>query len=320
MTGSPRWIGADEVRGAVSPDLARRLVARALAGGVDPSMDPPRLSPVVANGQLLIMPSSTGSAVGVKVLSVAPGNPGRGLDRIQAVYVLFDAETLTPSTLLDGTALTSLRTPAVSAVAMDALAPAEVESVVIVGSGPQAVGHAEAILAMRRPEQLTVVARGLDGARSAAAAIAGLGVRADAVGADDPVVGLLVGLARIIVTATSSATPVLQGDWVSDGSCVVAIGSHEPDRRELESSLLSRSLVVVEDPATAMREAGDVVMAVDEGLLAPGDLRTIKELVVGQVTRATDRPNVFKSVGMSWQDLVIAEGVAKALDSRQPPG
>lgn len=314
MTGAPRWIGADEVRAAVSPDLARRLIAQALAEGLDPATDPPRLSPTVANGQLLIMPSSTTSAVGVKVLSVAPGNPQRGLQRIQAVYVLFDAETLTPWALLDGTSITAVRTPAVSAMAMDALAPGQVGSVVLFGSGPQAVGHAEAILAIRRPVSVAVIARGLEGARAAAAAIAELGVRADAVAAGDSAVARLVGAAGIVVTATSAATPVLEGGWVSDGTCVVAIGSHEPDRRELDSGLMARALVVVEDTATAMREAGDVVMAVDEGVLSAEDLHPIKDLVSGRVTRADDRPNVFKSVGMSWQDLVIADGVAKAVE------
>ena len=104
--------------------------------------------------------------------------------------------------------------------------------------------------------------------------------------------------------------PVLEGDWVADGACVVAIGSHEPDRRELDSRLIGRSLVVVEDVATALREAGDVVMAIGEGALVPQSLYPMTHLVTGQVTRATDRPNIFKSVGMSWEDLVIAAGAA----------
>jgi ornithine cyclodeaminase len=142
--------------------------------------------------------------------------------------------------------------------------------------------------------------------------MAELGVRANAIAANDPAVAQLVAEAGIVVTATSSATPVLDGSWMSDGACVVAIGSHEPDCRELDSRLLARSVVVVEDLGTAMREAGDVVMAIGEGAIAAADLRPMKELVTGRVTRADDRPNVFKSVGMSWQDLVIAEGVARA--------
>jgi len=307
----PRWVGAEEVARAVSTDRARRLIEEALEAGFDPATDPARLSPVVPNGQLLIMPSSTPSAVGVKVLSVAPQNPGRALERIQAVYVLFDAETLTPSTLIDGTAVTALRTPAVSAVAMDRLAPEEVSSAVVFGSGPQAVGHVEALLAIRRPGLVTVVARGPEGASAAAEQVSSLGVTARAMRPDDPELPGLVRQAGVVITATSSAAPVLDGAWVRDGACVVAIGSHEPDRRELDAMLMGRSLVVVEDVDTALREAGDVVMAIEEGTLAPELLHPLTELVPGPLTRAVDRPNVFKSVGMSWEDLVIAAGVVQ---------
>lgn len=309
---APRWVDAAEVRRAVSADRARRLVRQVLADGFDPADDPARLAPVVPGGQLLIMPSSTPHAVGVKVLSVAPANPDRGLDRIQALYVLFDADTLAPSVIIDGTAITAIRTPAVSAVGVDALAPADVSSVVVFGSGPQAIGHVEAILEIRRPERVTIVARGLHGARAAAHEISTLGVHSTALAADDAAVGSVVAESGIIVAATSAATPVLDGSWVADGACVVAMGSHEPDRRELDAELIGRSLVVVEDVGTALREAGDVVMAIAEGALAPEALHPMKALVTGDVTRAADRPNVFKSVGMAWEDLVIADGVVTA--------
>lgn len=310
MMEAPRWIDATEIRRAVSPDRARRLVRQVLADGFDPADDPERLSPVVPGGQLLIMPSSTPHAVGVKALSVAPGNPDRGLERIQALYVLFDADTLAPSIILDGTAITALRTPAVSAVAIEALAPADVSSVVVFGSGPQAVGHVEAILEIRQPDRVTIVGRGLEAARAAAHQVSALGVTASALSADDGHVAQVVADSGVVVTATSSGSPVLDGEWVADGACVVAIGSHEPNRRELDSRLVGRSLVVVEDVATALREAGDVVMAIGEGTMTPQALHPMTQLLTGQATRATDRPNVFKSVGMSWEDLVIAAGAA----------
>jgi ornithine cyclodeaminase/alanine dehydrogenase-like protein (mu-crystallin family) len=98
---------------------------------------------------------------------------------------------------------------------------------------------------------------------------------------------------------------------VADGACVVAIGSHEPDRRELDSDLVGRSVVVVEDIGTARREAGDVILAVADGRLDWADVGTLTDLVLGRRERATDRPNVFKGVGMAWQDLVVAEAVGK---------
>src|SRR6476661_5397787 len=303
------------VRRALSPDRARRLIRRELADGFDPASDPPRLAAAVGDGQLLVMPSATRHAAGVKVLSVAPGNPARGPERIQALYVLLDADTLSPSVLIDGTAVTSLRTPAVSAVAMDALAPAEVGSAVIFGSGPQALGHAEALLAIRHTSSVTVVGRRGDAARATAQQISGLGMThhlsARGMTVDDPQVEAAVREAQVVVTATSAATPVLGDDWVADGACVVAIGSHEPHRRELGSALLGRSLVVVEDIGTAHREAGDVILAAAQGALDWADVHTLADLVLGTVQRATDRPNVFKSVGMAWQDLVIAEHIGR---------
>jgi ornithine cyclodeaminase len=260
------------------------------------------------------MPSASRRAAGVKVATVAPGNPAKGLERIQAVYVLCDAATLAPSALLDGAALTTLRTPAVSAVAIDCLAPQEVSQVVVIGSGPQAVGHAEAILAIRDPKSITVAGRALDRARSAANRIRGLDdaphVEALALADRDALEEAVRG-ADVVVTATSAATPVLDGTWVRDGACVVAIGSHEPDRREVGSDLVGRSLVVVEDVETARREAGDVVLAVADGALSWSDVSTLTDLVRGSVTRATDRPNVFKGVGMAWQDLAVAEHAAR---------
>ncbi|WP_284304975.1 ornithine cyclodeaminase family protein [Mobilicoccus caccae] len=312
---APTWIGGEEVRERVSPDRARRLLEQAILDGFDPAGDPPRAAPRTEHGQLLVMPSTTATAAGVKVASVAPDNPARGLERIQALYVLMDAETLTPSVLMDGTSLTALRTPAVSALGLDRLAPAEVTSAVIVGNGPQAVTHAEALLAIRDVRRLTVAGRDQERVAGAAERIAAQAREAGAEIEVDVVVGradleAVVREAQVVVCVTSAAEPVIDGAWVADGAAVVAVGSHETDRRELDAQLMGRALVVVEDIATALREAGDVVMAIAEGALAESDLVPLRDLVRDEVTRADDRPNVFKTVGMSWEDLVIAEGAA----------
>ena len=309
MTSRPEWIGADEILRRVSPAAARRLLHEALAGGLDPAGDPPRSGPQLGAGQLLIMPSQTADAVGVKVLSVAPENPARGLPRIQAWYILMDAATLTPSVLLDGSALTALRTPGMSMVGVDALAPAVVDEVLIFGSGPQALGHARALLEIRTPRCCRFFS--VDGqAPAAAAAATAFGLPSAALTARE--VGPSVAQADLILCCTSAPRPLFDGALVKDGACVVAIGSHEPDRRELDSTLMGRAQVVVEDVATALREAGDVILAIADGVLTDADLTTIRQVVTGEVTRATDRPNVFKTVGMSWQDLVVAVGATRA--------
>lgn len=307
---TPRWIDAEEIYRRVSPEAARRALLDALLGGLDPANDPPRSNPDAGNGHLLIMPSSSANSAGVKVLSVAPDNPDRGLPRIQAWYVLMDAETLTPSVLLDGTALTVLRTPAHSMIGVDALAPAQVETAVFIGGGPQTVNHARALLEVRTPGRALVHDRAAERAQGAAAKLVEMGIDAQAIGADE--LSEAIAQADLIICCTSSAEPLFDGSLVRPGACVVAMGSHEPDRRELDSGLMARSQVVVEDIATALREPGDVVIPVAEGVLDPATLRTVLELVQGKVTPATDRPNIFKTVGMSWQDLVVAEAAAAA--------
>jgi ornithine cyclodeaminase len=103
---------------------------------------------------------------------------------------------------------------------------------------------------------------------------------------------------------------VFDASLLRDDVVVVAVGSHEPDVRELDASLLGRATVVVEDVETALREAGDVVLAIAEKALAVADLIPMRKFVTGAITAPRDRPLVFKSVGMSWEDLVVAEAVA----------
>ena len=112
------WVDADTIFRVLPWADAVRAVGSALKGGLDTAADPRRVGIPVGDGELLLMPSEIGERVGIKVASVSPGNPARGLPRIQAVYILMDAATLTPLAMLDGTVLTTVRTPAVSAYAV----------------------------------------------------------------------------------------------------------------------------------------------------------------------------------------------------------
>ena len=290
------WFTADDVVRLLPMAHAVDVLESALAGGLDPAADPARSVLPVAGGQVLLMPSESAAHVGVKLVTYAPANSGRGLPRIQGVYVLLDAATLAPVALLDGSALTSLRTPAMSAVAVRHLARPSATRLVVFGSGPQAEGHVEAVRSVRALDDVAVVGR--DAARAAALAIR-VGGR--------PGSALDVADADIVVCATSAREPLFDGDLVQPGAVVVAVGSHQPDARELDSVLVRRAHVVVEDRATALREAGDVVLAG----LAADDLTTLAEVVTGRVTLAPDRPMVWKSVGMAWQDLVTAAAVVE---------
>ena len=154
----PPFFGADEV--ARMPFAAAvDALERALLDGLDPETDPPRSAFATEAGELLLMPSSWAGAAGVKLATVAPANPERGLPRIQGVYVLFDGATLAPSALVDGIALTSLRTAAVSALAVRRLAPTGASRLLVFGSGPQAWSHVMALREARPLERVDVVAR-----------------------------------------------------------------------------------------------------------------------------------------------------------------
>ena len=293
-----RFLDADAVA-ALGPAAAVSAITVALRGGLDPAADPARVSVGLTHGQFLLMPSEAPTAAGIKVVTVAPDNPTHRLPRIQAVYLLFDRETLALRAVLDGTALTTLRTPAVSVAAVLHWLPDRPLRVAVVGAGPQATAHVSTLAAFRPLESASYLVR--DPSRTPLAAV-GLGSpRADeALRSSD-----------VVVCATSARTPVFDSRLLRDDAVVVAVGSHEPDARELDAPLLGRATVVVEDVATALREAGDVVLAMAEGTLTSADLVSMRDVVTGAVAVPAGRPLVFKSVGMSWQDLVVAAAVVE---------
>jgi ornithine cyclodeaminase len=293
-----RFLDADDVA-ALGPGAAVRAITDALHGGLDPADDPARIPVELAHGQFLLMPSQTAAAAGVKVVTVAPDNPKEGLPRIQASYLLFDPDTLALRAVLDGTALTTLRTPAVSVAAISGRLPDRPLRVTVIGAGPQAGGHVAALAAARPLHGATYLVR--DPSRTAV----------DAVALGSPEANAALRNADVVVCATSARTPLFDSTLLGDTAVVIAVGSHEPDARELDATLFARASVVVEDVATALREAGDVIQAIGENAVTPADLVTMRDVVTGTVEVPADRPLVFKSVGMSWQDLVVAAAVLR---------
>ncbi|WP_336644296.1 ornithine cyclodeaminase family protein [Microbacterium sp. USHLN186] len=286
----------------VSMSAAIAAVQSTLRDGFDPEHDLARQILDVPNGQLLLMPAATGGAVGQKFATVAPGNPDRGLERIQGVYILVDGETLAPTAILDGTALTSLRTPAVSAACADVLAGQSAGDLVVIGTGPQSVRHVEAFAAIRPLRSVRLIGRDAGRATSAVEASRSYAPDADMrVGTFDDIAA-----ADLIVCATTASAPLFPSESVRDDATIVAIGSHEPDRTELDPALVGRSQVVVESRRVAASEAGDVIVAVEAGMLRLDDVVTMHELFTGATPAATDRPRIVKTCGMGWQDLAVA--------------
>ena len=293
-----RFLDADAVA-ALGPAAAVQAITDALRGGLNPAADPHRVSVGLTEGEFLLMPSETLTDAGVKVVTIAPNNPIHGLPRIQAAYLLFDRKTLALRAVLDGTALTTLRTPAVSVAAVSQRLPDRPLRAAVIGAGPQATGHVSTLAAVRPIESATYLVR--DPSRTPL----------DAITLGSPQADEALESADVVVCATSARSPVFDSALLRDDAVVVAVGSHEPDARELDAPLLGRATVVVEDIATALREAGDVVLAIAESTLTAADLVPMRDVLTGDVALPTDRPLVFKSVGMSWQDLVVAGAVVR---------
>ncbi len=306
-----RFIDAATIDDALSPLDAVGAVTAALREGLDPSADPPRALAPTRNGHFLLMPAESGATAGVKVATVAPGNPTLGRPRVQATYLLFDAETLSLRAVLDGTALTNRRTAAVSFAAVgDALARVEGPvRVVVFGGGPQALAHLDTAAAvLGRPlDEVTVALRRPD--RAPAEVLA----RGVVVPSEGPTLAATLVRAHLVVCATTARTPLFGADAIAPGAIVVAVGSHEPDARELDPALLARATVVVEDTATAAREAGDVVLALAAGALTAESLVPLAAFARNGLSAPDGRPLIFKSVGMAWEDLVVARAVADRL-------
>lgn len=262
----------------------------------------------VSQGQLLLMPAEDSEFVGCKVLSVAPANPAAGLERIQGVFLLMDAATLSVQATFDGVALTSLRTPAVSAAAIELVAEADARTLGIIGTGPQAAAHAHAIRTVRPIEKVLIAGTSPAKAEAAADALRTEGVDAVAASAEE------AAGADIVVCATTASDPVVEYSWISPTATVVAIGSHQEQKRELPGELLGAAQVVVESRAVALSEAGDVIHAIGEGYLTADALVELSAVVAGEWRVDPTRPRVVKTCGVGWQDLAIAAVAHRALN------
>ncbi len=278
------YLDAAEIQRRLSPVGAVDALQSALRAGLDPEQEALRLSIDLNQGQLLVMPSAAGSHPVVKVLTLG-GEP-----RIQGVCVAFDPRTLQPAAVLDGIAVTNLRTSAVSALAVRHLAAPDAKRLLVFGKGPQSRAHVEALHAVLSEIE-----------------------HVDVLGRDDPQRDELVRQADVICCCTTARSPLFDGRLVSDHATIVAMGTHEPDAREVDDALMARAgQVVVESTSSALAEAGDVVLALESHAIEVGDLDTLAALVNGEQKPDPARPRVFKSTGMAWEDAVTVGAILDA--------
>lgn len=307
-------LGHDDVVAALSPEACAEAMASVLAAHARGEALMPLRSAIRfdgAAGFMATMPAWRGGAdpvFALKSLCIMPGNPARGLDSHQGTVTLFDGATGRPRAILDASAVTAVRTAAVSAVATERLAREDARVLAVLGAGVQGRAHLRALAPVRGFGEIRVFAPNQAHAREVADG-AGASVAASA---EEAVRG-----ADVVVTATSSAEPVLRREWLAPGAHVNAVGASVPSARELDTDTLLASVLFCDSRESLRHEAGEYRLAVEEGAIdGDGHVRgTLGEVLVGLAPgRLGDQElTVFRSLGLAVEDLAAAEhAVARA--------
>lgn len=262
---------------------------------------------------LLLMPAwRTARRLGVKLVTVFPGNARRGQNAVGAVYALFDAANGAPLALFDGEEITARRTAGASAYAADRLARADARHHVIVGSGRIARQLADAYRSIRPIARVSVWSRTAEHAQAAAKELERNGANASAV-AD---LERAVRGADIVSCATLSTEPIVRGDWLAPGVHLDLVGAFRADMRETDDAAVQRAdLVVVDRRESALREGGDIVQAIRSGAVTDAAIAAeLTDFARGAHAgrTSTGQITLFKSVGFALEDLAAAEAVYDA--------
>jgi ornithine cyclodeaminase/alanine dehydrogenase-like protein (mu-crystallin family) len=295
-------IGAKELEEILPVSQAIEVLERAFTA--ERPKTPLRTHLDVPGGELLLMPASGERGLGVKLVTLAPENPGRGMPFLHSIYVLFSPRSLEPKLTVDGAALTALRTSAVSGLATKYLARPDSSRLALFGAGVQANAHLDAMVAVRPIQSVRVVSRTPEAAERLADRARTL-LDADVAGSET------VSAADIVCTCTTSDTPVFDGKLLPDGVHVNAVGAYRPDTRELDDETIGRAKIVVETREAAMAEAGDIIIPIERNVITDSDIvADLSEVVRGaRVRTSADDVTVFKSVGVAFEDLAVAAAV-----------
>ena len=276
----------------------------------------PTLKIEPAGGYYSTMPAylrdERGGALGMKSVTFFPGNAGGPFPTHLATVLLLDAATGALVALLDGRLITEMRTAAVTALAVDLLARRRAARLAILGSGVQARSHLEAVALVRAPAAVVVWSRDPAHAAAFAREMAG----AVRIGhATAPTVREAMRGAEIVVAVTAAREPITDAAWLEPGMHLCAVGSSAPDMRELDAATVARSRVFVDSRASAEVEAGDLILARQEGRIGAGHVvAELGEVAAGAPGRRSDGEiTLFKSLGLAVEDVVTARlAVARA--------
>jgi ornithine cyclodeaminase/alanine dehydrogenase-like protein (mu-crystallin family) len=268
--------------------------------------------PSDAAGVMALMPayiSGEQPVYGVKVIGVFAGNPAKGKDSHQGGVLLLSAETGEPLALMNASAITAIRTAAVSGVATRWLARSDASDLAIIGSGVQARSHLAALTCVRSIRRVRVASRNLEHAKAFATEMSTAytfpiepvdNAEAAVRGAD------------LIVTATSSREPVLRREWIAAGAHLNVVGASQAHAREVDTATMAAASLFVDRRESTLNESGDYLFAMREGAIGPEHIRAeIGEVLIGAKPGRTtlNEVTLFKSLGLAVEDVAAAETI-----------
>ncbi|MCG8490048.1 MAG: ornithine cyclodeaminase family protein [Sneathiellales bacterium] len=313
-------ISADEINKHLPMDKAIKIVRDVMIRVSDGKAELPLRTVMDIDGtnKLGVMPGALKdpSLYGVKVLSLFPGNPAKGLSSHIGAVLMFDTETGKPAAFLDADAITAIRTAAATAAATNALARKDASSLTIIGTGEQAETHLKAINEVRALRSVTFVGRSKEKAEKLIRHLEG----------DYPDIRFsasdhtqsAVADADIVCTVTSSATIVLQGSWIKPGTHVNAVGASVPVMQEIDEELVLKSRLYVDYKPSALAQAKEIITALETGAMNESHiLGEIGSLYKGGLAgRDSDEEiTLYRSLGIAAQDLTCADFVMKSVQS-----
>lgn len=268
------------------------------------------IRPPDAAGLMGLMPSYISgdrAAFGLKAICIFPGNSARGKDAHQGAVLLFSADTGELLAMMNASAITSIRTAAVSAVATDLLAREDACDLAIIGSGVQARSHLAAMSEVRSIKRCRIASRQIEHAQKFVDEM-----RPDYSFPLEPVESVEDALegADLIVTVTSTREPVVRREWISPGAHLNVVGASTPHAREVDSATMAASSLFVDRRESTINEAGDYLFAMRDGAIGPGHIRAeIGEVLTGAKAGriSLEEITLFKSLGLAVEDLAAAD-------------
>ncbi|MCC0013297.1 MAG: ornithine cyclodeaminase family protein [Hoeflea sp.] len=270
------------------------------------------VTPVGGNNRMGLMPGAIAdpACFGVKMVSLFPDNPARGLSSHRGAMVLFEAETGGAVAMMDASLLTAIRTAAASAVATRALARSDATHLAIVGTGEQAEHHLDAMMCVRPIRRLSVAGRSAAKVEAFAARAAELYPDLE-IGHDTDIESAIAD-ADIICTVTSAPTPIVEGAWVAPGAHLNIVGSSIPTMREVDDEMVIRGAIWVDYLQSTLAQAGEIVDMIKAGTFSADQLQgEIGAHLSGEIPgrSSPEQITIYRSLGIAAQDLAAAHHV-----------